>query len=89
MPQNALTNAKMDYCINLLDMGALLEELLKKDKRKKVPPPLHTIIEANIAERVLSDMEQTDRLGKLVPYSCPACGGALCANREILGRQSP
>jgi two-component system, chemotaxis family, protein-glutamate methylesterase/glutaminase len=34
-------------------------------------------VEARIAERVLSDVEQVGGLGPQVPYNCPNCGGVL------------
>src|SRR5207244_7622697 len=33
--------------------------------------------EAAIGERVLSDVEQVNGLGRQVPYNCPNCGGVL------------
>jgi two-component system, chemotaxis family, protein-glutamate methylesterase/glutaminase len=39
--------------------------------------PRSIVSEAKIAERVLSDVEQVDGLGKQVPYNCPNCGGVL------------
>ena len=35
------------------------------------------MIEAKIAQRVLSDLPSVEALGEQVPYNCPDCGGVL------------
>lgn len=35
------------------------------------------MIEAKIAQRVLSDLPSVEALGDQVPYNCPDCGGVL------------
>jgi two-component system chemotaxis response regulator CheB len=77
MPQNALNNAPVDHCVPLSEMGSLLEKLTNEvpAKRKSIPPEIQT--EAEIAERVLSDVAQVSGLGDQVPYNCPNCGGVL------------
>ena len=77
MPQSALNNAIVDYCLPLSEIGPLLLELTQKSKLKSVTIPKDIKIEAKIAERVLSDVEQTNKLGDQVPYNCPNCGGVL------------
>ncbi len=77
MPQSALTNAHIDHCVPLADMGALLESLVKESPGKSKPIPEDIKTEALIAERVLSDVAQVSGLGKQVPYNCPNCGGVL------------
>ena len=58
-------------------MGQLLARLVSKPrgKAKRVPADVRT--EAEIAERVLSDVDQVEGLGSQVPYNCPNCGGVL------------
>jgi two-component system chemotaxis response regulator CheB len=77
MPQSAVDNAHIDHCVPLAAMGGLLERLSREHagKRKSVPKDIQ--IEAEIAERVLSDVDQVNRLGKQAPYNCPNCGGVL------------
>jgi two-component system chemotaxis response regulator CheB len=77
MPQSALNNLKVDYCVPITEMGVLLQKLVSKrpGKRKSIPEEIET--EALIAERVLSDVVQVSGLGSQVPYSCPTCGGVL------------
>ncbi|PRY85428.1 chemotaxis protein CheB [Mongoliibacter ruber] len=77
MPRNALNNVRVDYCLPIADMGTLLTKLVsrKLPKRKKIPEEI--LIEAKIADRVLSDLNSVDKLGDQVPFNCPGCGGVL------------
>lgn len=77
MPQNALNQAKIDYCLPIDQMGALITGLVKRRKRKPANIPEDIAVEAAIAERVLSDLESVERLGEQVPFNCPGCGGVL------------
>jgi len=77
MPQSAIDNVKVDYCVPIAEMGGLLEKLTQQrpGKGKTIPEDIRT--EAEIAERVLSDVAQVNGLGSQVPYNCPNCGGVL------------
>ena len=77
MPQSALDNVKVDYCVPLCEMGPLLERLMAKPLSRKRRVPRQVMIEAKIAERVLSDVNEVNGLGVQVPYNCPNCGGVL------------
>ena len=77
MPQNALDSLDVDHCVPLSGMGALLAALVAKPhgKARRIPSDIRT--EAEIAERVSSDVAQVEGLGAQVPYNCPNCGGVL------------
>jgi two-component system chemotaxis response regulator CheB len=77
MPQSALDNLKVDYCVAIRQMGPLLEKLSRENPGKSKPVPEDVRTEAIIAERVLSDVAQVNGLGSQVPYNCPNCGGVL------------
>jgi len=77
MPQNALNNVKVDYCIAIAEMGSLLEKLTHQPRGEFKPIPRDVRTEAVIAERVLSDVAEVNSLGEQVPYNCPNCGGVL------------
>lgn len=77
MPQNVLNQVKTDYCVPLAEMGSLLEKLVQKKPGKNKPIPKDILIEAKIAERVLSDLPSVEALGTQVPFNCPGCGGVL------------
>lgn len=77
MPQNALDKLDVDHCAPIAGMGDLLATLVAKPqgKPRRIPRDIRT--EAEIAERVLSDVAQVEGLGTQVPYNCPNCGGVL------------
>jgi two-component system, chemotaxis family, protein-glutamate methylesterase/glutaminase len=77
MPNSALHNLIVDHCVPLGEMGRLLGTLARKRPGKTNSIPKDVRSEAEIAERVLSDVAEVNSLGKQVPYNCPNCGGVL------------
>jgi two-component system, chemotaxis family, protein-glutamate methylesterase/glutaminase len=77
MPQNALSNARIDHCLALAALGPFLAMLVRKRAPKRAPVPRDVALEARIAERVLSDVAAVNSLGGQVPFNCPECGGVL------------
>ncbi|MEX1013609.1 MAG: chemotaxis protein CheB, partial [Candidatus Paceibacterota bacterium] len=77
MPRNALNNVKVDHCLPISEMGPLLQEIIPQKLQKRKPVPKDILIEAEIAERVLSDLSSVNKLGDQVPFNCPGCGGVL------------
>ncbi len=77
MPRNALNNVKVDYCLPISEMGALLYKIIPQKLRKRKTCPGDVLVEAKIAERVLSDLSSVNKLGDQVPFNCPGCGGVL------------
>ncbi|WP_373496711.1 chemotaxis protein CheB [Aquiflexum sp.] len=77
MPRNALNNIEVDYCLPIADMGDLLTKLIQRKLQKSKPVPENVLVEAKIAERVLSDLSSVNELGDQVPFNCPGCGGVL------------
>lgn len=77
MPRNALNNVKVDYCLPISEMGAMLNKIIQRKFKKRKPVPEDVLIEAKISERVLSDLSSVNQLGDQVPFNCPGCGGVL------------
>jgi two-component system, chemotaxis family, protein-glutamate methylesterase/glutaminase len=77
MPQAALQTTAVDHCVPLAQIGGLLTTLTGRTPGPAKPIPESIRIEAEIAERVLSDVAQVSKLGSQVPYNCPNCGGVL------------
>jgi len=77
MPQSALRHVSSDYCVPVAQMGKLLESLviLPANGAVSIPPDLR--LEAEIAQRALSNINKVEEIGERVPYSCPDCNGAL------------
>lgn len=77
MPRNAMNNVEIDYCLPIPEMGALLYKLIPEKLKKQKPTPDNVLIEAEIAQRVLSDLSSVNAVGEQVPFNCPGCGGVL------------
>ncbi len=77
MPQSVIKNVGTDYCVPLAQMGALLEKLAARKIGVRKKPPADLVIEAKIAQRVVSDLKSVETLGDQVPFNCPDCGGVL------------
>ncbi len=77
MPENAINHVKIDYCLPISEMGGLLYQLIPQKTGKRKPIPKDILIEATIAERVISDLASVNALGGQVPFNCPGCGGVL------------
>lgn len=77
MPQNALSQVKIDHCLPLAEIGGLLYQLIGKAAGRPKPVPKDIITEPNIAKRVLSDFPSVNALCDQVPFNCPGFGGVL------------
>ncbi len=77
MPQSVIRHVGADYSVPLAHMGALLEKLASRKLGASRQPPADLVIEAKIAQRVVSDLQSVETLGGQVPYNCPDCGGVL------------
>ena len=77
MPQSVISHVGTDYCVPLAQMGALLEKLAARKVGVSNKPPADLVIEAEIAQRVVSDLKSVETLGSQVPFNCPDCGGVL------------
>lgn len=77
MPQSVIRHVGADYCVPLAQMGVLLSKLAAREVGASKKPPADLVIEARIAERVVSDLQSVEALGTQVPFNCPDCGGVL------------
>ena len=82
MPRSVMANVGADYCLPIAEMGALLSDLVERELPENEPAPDDIVIEAKIAQRVLSDLPSVEALGNQVPYNCPDCGGVLWQMKE-------
>jgi two-component system chemotaxis response regulator CheB len=79
-----IENRDPDHVLPIAEMGGVLYELISRTLGKPKAIPKDIIIEARIAERVLSDLPSVNALGDLVPFNCPNCGGVLWKTGEGL-----
>ncbi|SDE96033.1 two-component system, chemotaxis family, response regulator CheB [Mucilaginibacter pineti] len=77
MPANVLNNVQVDYQVLINDMGYIIEEILTQPKKDLVPIPEDVKIEAAITERMISSIDEMERIGEHSNFTCPDCGGNL------------
>lgn len=77
MPRSALRATEVDHCPPLDELPELLARLVLEPAAAAGPAPRDVVLEAEIAERVMSGPAVDDELGHPVPVSCPGCGGPL------------
>jgi len=82
MPQSALNNVQIDYCLPVEKISQLLQRLayeaVEEEPSSEIPVSLEK--EVRSAEMKNNPSNENDLVGKTSAYSCPECGGVL---REI------
>ncbi len=82
MPQSALNNVQVDYCLPVEKIGELLQRLaheaVEEESNREIPVNLEK--EVRSAGMNNNPSAKNDLVGKPSVYSCPECGGVL---REI------
>lgn len=77
MPINVLNNVEVDYRVPIADMGYVLQDVFAKPNNTNANIPEDVIIEASITERMVSGMEDIQKIADRSNYTCPDCGGGL------------
>jgi two-component system chemotaxis response regulator CheB len=80
MPQSALDNVQIDYCLPVEKMGETLNRLASETVEEELGSdiPVKLKGEAKIAQHMNSNLSNEDDLaGDPSIYSCPECGGVL------------
>jgi two-component system chemotaxis response regulator CheB len=77
MPISVLQAVQVDYLVKLEQMGASIQEIVNKKKRKRVAPPAIVVAESKLSEKAATAIEKIEQLGRHSIYSCPDCGGGL------------
>jgi two-component system chemotaxis response regulator CheB len=82
MPLSALEHVKVDYCVPVLKMGAVLYRLSQEPPAATPPIPQELCIEVNIAENPNENNDCAEQLGESGTSMCPECGGPLWELRD-------
>jgi len=77
MPNSVLNNVDVDFRVPLSDMGYIIADILSKPFTSMLPIPEDVKIEADITEKMVSNIEQLQQIGSRSNFSCPDCGGGL------------
>lgn len=76
MPISVINNVAVDHRVLLQDMGYIIEDVASKP-HASLPIPEDVRIEAEITERMVSDIGAMKKIGTHSNYTCPDCGGNL------------
>ena len=82
MPRSALGHLEVDYVRTVAEMPALLARLVREPSGPSPEVPVDVRLEAAIAAQELADMKVDQALGRISPFTCPECHGALWEIRE-------
>ncbi|CAM4357193.1 two-component system, chemotaxis family, response regulator CheB [Pedobacter westerhofensis] len=77
MPNNVLNNMEVDYSVSINEMGHILSDLFSRSVCEETLVPEDVRLEAEIARRMSSNVEDLKKLGELTSLTCPDCGGVL------------
>jgi len=77
LPQCVLDNVNVDYVVPITEMGYILDGLVHQPVEEGFEIPSDIKLEADISERLVTEIDTWEKFGHQVPYECPSCGGAL------------
>jgi two-component system chemotaxis response regulator CheB len=63
--------------VPVADMGYILDDIFARPPKTDVKIPEDVKLEAEIAERMLIDVNELSKIGEHSNYTCPDCGGGL------------
>ncbi|TSD62905.1 chemotaxis protein CheB [Inquilinus sp. KBS0705] len=76
MPLNVIHNVAVDHQVLVQDMGYIIADIVSKPQAHQ-PIPDDVKIEADITERLVSNINDLKQLGHHSDFTCPDCGGSL------------
>jgi len=78
MPANVLKAVDVDYRVPIADMGYILDDITAKNRAKRMNNvPEDITLENRITERMVTGIEDLEKLGTKSDFTCPDCGGGL------------
>ena len=77
MPNSVLQNIEVDFSVPIAEMNVVLTKILSEATCEEHAIPEEIMLEAKIAKRLTSNMEDIAKLGNFSPLTCPDCGGAM------------
>lgn len=77
MPQSVLNKVQVDYIADLADIPVIVEDLIKKPLPLKVEIPQELKLEAEITQRLMSNIDDLKKIADRSDFVCPDCGGGL------------
>ena len=87
MPDNVLSHVDVDYRVPIADIGYILDDMKSKPSNPNISVPEDIQLEAEMTEKMISDMDDLKKIGTQSNFTCPDCGGTLFSiNQEKFSR---
>ena len=77
MPTAAIATADVDHQLPIHKIAPAIARLVQEQAPPVDDIPADIVMEARIAGRTMSDIRKEQKIGHLVPISCPECAGPL------------
>jgi len=77
MPRSVINKIKVDYIGTLEVIPDIIKLLSKKNLPEKIPVPHELRAEADITEKMMSDIIELRKIADHSDFTCPDCGGQL------------
>lgn len=77
MPNSVLHQIEVDYKLSVNEMGYILADLFSRGACIEAAVPEDVKLEAQIAKRMTSNVDDNLKLGEPTTLTCPDCGGVL------------
>ncbi len=82
MPRSVLNKIRVDYQAGLKEMPAILNDILTHPLPPEISIPQEVRIEAEITEKMMSDINEIKKIADHSDFVCPDCGGGLWAMKN-------
>jgi two-component system chemotaxis response regulator CheB len=82
MPASVINNVDVDYLATIAQMPAILHAITSQAPPPPVEPPADIIMEAEMVLKLITNIEASEQLGELTPFTCPDCGGVLFSREQ-------
>ena len=87
MPLSIINNMEVDHVSTLVEIGALVGEIVMTPHKVKKNAPQEVISESLIAETVAVGIDDVEAVGTISVFACPDCGGNLWSiDKDIIHR---
>jgi two-component system chemotaxis response regulator CheB len=82
MPTSVLSRINVDHEAPVADIPTIVNDMLSSALPPKVDIPAELKIEADLTERMMSDINDMKKIGDHSDFVCPDCGGGLWALKK-------
>jgi two-component system chemotaxis response regulator CheB len=77
MPLSVLNRIEVDYMADLAEIPFIVQDILNKPLPPQIAIPNELKVEADITEKLMSDINDLKKIAQRSDFVCPDCGGGL------------